>query len=282
MKDVGELELTPVTRSIARYLGIDLTPEGRTARNRRGITVLINGPPKSGKSTLAQELAARYNAALLTIDAVIIEAVTRGTSPAALKARDLCFEAAKRRQEEIKQAEEAAQQAALLAEQGGNPNVAPNVGLAPEKPGAGHHGGARKPSSLADRPTKNVRGQQAQQSQQQAQQAEQQLLQASAFAPEPRFLEVPQDVAGEVGLMSSLLPEETVIELLSERFQAVDCYEGMIIDSLDTLFLPTPLHAALCILKALNNRKFLFSVTLKLDIGSLKDREKKAKEEQGL
>ena len=34
---VGELEITPVSAAIARYLGIDLTAEGRAARNRRGI-----------------------------------------------------------------------------------------------------------------------------------------------------------------------------------------------------------------------------------------------------
>lgn len=45
---VGELEITPVSAAIARHLGIDLSPEGRAARNRRGIAVIVHGPPMSG------------------------------------------------------------------------------------------------------------------------------------------------------------------------------------------------------------------------------------------
>ena len=46
---VGEMEITPVSKAIARHLGIDLTPEGKAARNRRGIAVIVNGAPQSGK-----------------------------------------------------------------------------------------------------------------------------------------------------------------------------------------------------------------------------------------
>ena len=47
---VGEMEITPVSKAIARHLGIDLTPEGKAARNRRGIAVIVNGAPQSGKT----------------------------------------------------------------------------------------------------------------------------------------------------------------------------------------------------------------------------------------
>ena len=47
---VGELEITPVSNAIARHLGIDLSAEGRAARNRRGIVVIIHGPPSSGEA----------------------------------------------------------------------------------------------------------------------------------------------------------------------------------------------------------------------------------------
>ena len=46
---VGELEITPVSAAIARHLCIDLTPEGKAARNRRGLAVIIHGAPLSGK-----------------------------------------------------------------------------------------------------------------------------------------------------------------------------------------------------------------------------------------
>ena len=45
---VGDLEITPVSAAIARHLGIDLTPEARAARNRRGIAIIVHGPPISG------------------------------------------------------------------------------------------------------------------------------------------------------------------------------------------------------------------------------------------
>lgn len=45
---VGELEITPVSAAIARHLGIDLTPEGKAARNRRGLAIIVHGAPMSG------------------------------------------------------------------------------------------------------------------------------------------------------------------------------------------------------------------------------------------
>ena len=47
---VGDLEITPVSAAIARHLGIDLTPEGKAARNRRGIAVIVHGTPQSGNN----------------------------------------------------------------------------------------------------------------------------------------------------------------------------------------------------------------------------------------
>ena len=42
-------DMTPVAQALARHLGIDLTPDGVQARNRRGISVIVHGPPGSGK-----------------------------------------------------------------------------------------------------------------------------------------------------------------------------------------------------------------------------------------
>ncbi len=69
-KSVGDVEKNPVFDSIAQYLGIDLSVEGRAARNRRGVSIIVNGPPLSGKSKTAVALAKHYDAALLTIDQV--------------------------------------------------------------------------------------------------------------------------------------------------------------------------------------------------------------------
>lgn len=47
---VGDLEVTPVSAAIARHLGIDLSPEGKAARNRRGVAIIVHGAPISGRT----------------------------------------------------------------------------------------------------------------------------------------------------------------------------------------------------------------------------------------
>ena len=132
---VGDLEITPVSAAIARHLGIDLTPEGKAARNRRGIAVIVHGTPQSGKipmaysfgifsckllfkvnqgnvlflnllvlgkSTTALSIAKRYEAALLTVDGIVTEAIANGNTPGGLRAREMCAEAAKRKSDELR------------------------------------------------------------------------------------------------------------------------------------------------------------------------------------
>lgn len=135
---VGELEITPVSQAIARYLGIDLSGEGKAARNRRGIAVIVNGPPLSGKTNTAIRLAKQYQAALLTVDRVIIEAIANGNTPAGLRARERCAEAAKRAEE------------AVEAEEGGLGSDAKKPGLSMEAVAA-HTQGATDLRSAADK-----------------------------------------------------------------------------------------------------------------------------------
>jgi hypothetical protein len=44
--------MTPVAQALARHLGIDLTSDGVQARNRRGISIIVHGPPGSGKQRM--------------------------------------------------------------------------------------------------------------------------------------------------------------------------------------------------------------------------------------
>ena len=113
---VGEIEKNPVFDSIANYLGIDLSPEGRAARNRRGVAMIVHGPPLSGKSRAAVSLAKHYECALLTIDGIITEAIATSTSQAAEKVRKICSEIATKNAEEVR-AQEQAEQARLAAAQ---------------------------------------------------------------------------------------------------------------------------------------------------------------------
>ena len=47
---LGHLEMTPVSRALARHMGVDLSPEGLAARNRRGIAIVVYGAPLTGES----------------------------------------------------------------------------------------------------------------------------------------------------------------------------------------------------------------------------------------
>lgn len=47
---LGQLEMTPVARAIARHMCIDLSPEGLAARNRRGIAIIVYGAPLTGEA----------------------------------------------------------------------------------------------------------------------------------------------------------------------------------------------------------------------------------------
>lgn len=52
---VGELDNNPVSKAIARHLGIDISPEGRAARNRRGIAIVMHGAPLTGMEASGEQ-----------------------------------------------------------------------------------------------------------------------------------------------------------------------------------------------------------------------------------
>lgn len=56
----------------------------------------------SGKTATAITLAKQYEAALLSIDNVVRDAISNGNTSAGLKAREMCAEAARKRMEEIR------------------------------------------------------------------------------------------------------------------------------------------------------------------------------------
>ncbi len=111
---VGDVEKNPVFDSIAQYLGIDLSVEGRAARNRRGVAIIIHGPPVCGKSRAAVALAKFYECALLSIDSIVIDAISNSTSAAATKARQMCAETAAKYAEE-QRAQDALEQSKMAA-----------------------------------------------------------------------------------------------------------------------------------------------------------------------
>merc|ERR1711879_132153 len=98
-------------------------------------------------------------------------------------------------------------------------------------------------------------------------------------APIARRLSISASVAGEEGFLSCVLPEELLVEILADRLQLNDCHRGVVFDGLETLFSQTYFTTSNAILKAINNRRFIYFVTLKLDFNVLKEQEKKALEE---
>ncbi|XP_072254263.1 hydrocephalus-inducing protein-like, partial [Pyxicephalus adspersus] len=217
-KAVGELELNPVSQAVARYMGIDTSSEGQAARNRRGIAIIVHGAPLTGKTSTALALAQHYSVACLSIDSVVLEAISNGNSRASLRARELCAKAAIN--QSLREAEEAASQAvdipsghpALSIEavakhtaeggQGAEVRVAPQsvVSRANQASLQTGKGKAEKHQHPTDLPMS---------------------LAGSSPLPGPsqRRLSVSASVAGEQGLMSCVLPDDLLIEILSDRLQ---------------------------------------------------------------
>lgn len=83
--------LSPVKQAIARYLGIDLSPEAEAAERRKGVSVIVHGTPSSGRTTQAQRIAEAYGATVLVMDKVIIEAISSARTEASRQARKLCM-----------------------------------------------------------------------------------------------------------------------------------------------------------------------------------------------
>jgi len=55
-----------------------------------------------------------------------------------------------------------------------------------------------------------------------------------------------------------------------------------VFDGLESSFTHNAYSSAHCILKALNNRTYMFAIALKLDYSVVKENEKRAEEEKGM
>lgn len=82
--------------------------------------------------------------------------------------------------------------------------------------------------------------------------------------------------------MSTVLPEDVIVELLSERFQLSDCNRGIIIDGLETLFAQNYFLAATAVLKAFNNRRYIYFVTMKSDFQKYKEQLNRLHEQKSI
>ncbi|XP_062997557.1 hydrocephalus-inducing protein homolog [Elgaria multicarinata webbii] len=284
---VGELDNNPVSKAIARHLGIDISPEGRAARNRRGIAIVIHGAPLTGKTSAAVALAKHYSAACLSIDSVVLEAISDGSSSAGLRARELCIRAAIEQAQRENEDGGADGQPALgtrLSAEALVKHTSDGSQQSSESktgPLSAISRGYRGSTVTAKGKSEGHTSQKQQQHQQQSDQPGSQVPSSPIpSAPIQRRLSLSASMAGEYGLMSCVLPEELLVEILSERMQLSDCYRGMVFDGLETMFARSPVSALLCLLKAINNRRYIYFVNLFQDFVAMKAREKSKQEQE--
>ncbi|KAM5296381.1 hydrocephalus-inducing protein homolog isoform 1-T2 [Glossophaga mutica] len=282
-EEVGEVENNPVSKVISRYLGIDISTEGNVTNNQKGIAIIIHGTPLSGKSATAASIAKHYSAACLSIDSVVLEAISEGSIPG-LRARELCIKAAI--EQSMREGEEAAQETAST-----------QIAIGPVQLSTETLGKLTSDSTLVTPETKGakpVRGSvllgkskaesHASGSQKQQHQHPPETPQVSSSplssGPTPRRLSISPSVGGDTGLLSCVLPEDLLTQILSERIQLSDCFQGVVFDSLETLFARNGAVALLCLLKAIGNRDHIYVLNIAQDYVAMKAQEKAKKEQE--
>ncbi|XP_072823786.1 hydrocephalus-inducing protein homolog [Vicugna pacos] len=283
-EEVGEVENNPVSKAIARHLGIDISAEARLAKNRKGIAIIVHGTPLSGKSATAVSLAKYYSAACLNIDSIVLEAISDSNNIEGIRARELCIRAAI---EQSMKEEESAQETAALSQ-----NAMGQIRLSSETLGK-----LTSESTLVTpeiKPAKTVRGSvlitksktesHGSGSQKQHHQHSSETPQISSSpllsGPTQRRLSVSGSIGGDTGLVSCVLPEELFTQILAKRIQLSDCYRGVVFDSLDTLFARNAATTLLCLLKAIGNREHIYVLNMAQDFTAMKAQEKAKKEQE--
>ncbi|KAM6223795.1 hydrocephalus-inducing protein homolog [Rhynchocyon petersi] len=279
--EVGEVEDNPVSRAIARYLGIDISPEGQVVENREGIAIIVHGTPLSGKTATATSMAKYYNAACLNIDSVVLEAICDGNSFPGLRARELCIRAAI--EQSLKEGEDTAQETTVTTGQMRLSNetlgklTSESTLVTPEmKPVKALRGSVMISKSKAE---SHGSGSQKQQHLHPSD-TPQMSFSPLPSGPAQRRLSVGSNIGGETGLMSCVLPEELLSQILGERIQLSNSYRGVIFDGLETLFARNAASALLCLLKAFGNREHIYVINMAQDYIAMKAQEKAKKEQE--
>ncbi|NXI34967.1 HYDIN protein, partial [Galbula dea] len=277
---MGELDESPVSRAITRHLGSRSSPEGRAARSRRGIILIIHGAPLAGKTRTAVALSRHYGAACLSLDALVTEAIADRSSSAGLRARELCLRAA------IQQScKEEAEDAGPNGEVSLGEQLSSEVKPSPEG-SAGDRGSQHSVSSRSRvaRGRGSGHGSQAQKHLRDPPGSQESSSSHLAWAlpqlPAQQWLSISSSTAGQQSFRSCVLPEDLLVAILSERLQLSDCYQGVVFDGLETLFACNMASALLCLLKAVRNRPYIYLVNLFQDYAVLKAREAAAKEQE--
>ncbi|XP_032925456.1 hydrocephalus-inducing protein homolog isoform X1 [Catharus ustulatus] len=241
-----------------RHLGIDSSSDRCEAQQDRGIVVIIHGPPQTGKTEVAAALCHYYDAAHLSIDTVVKEAIANDQSKAGCCARELCTNAAM----ELKSEDEGIK--SQLTDQNKNKLASGEK----NKNAKGKSPSAQKRKEPASKPDKKF---------------------TVSTAPAPQQLNIISSRREELNCLSCVLPEDLLVDILCERLKREDCYKGVVFDGLESLFASRLESSLLCVFKAVKNRHHIYMVNLHQDCASWitkeenerKKREAK-REEEGL
>ena len=232
--DLTGIDISPVAAAIARHLGIDLSPEAALAENRKGVAIIVHGPPASVRSTQANSLGAKYNAAVLVVDDIIVDAISSASTPAGCKARECCIEALQARAEVLE-----------------------------------------APSSLSAPPSKKQITKESLKDKDKDREIQPDSPPPCPNATQPFKvdpLEGGPFAVPDGSLLPIMLPEDLIIEMLSDRLQNTDCRRGVVFDGIESQFTSTPLVCAALILRALHNRKHIYFVQIDMELQAIKDR----------
>ena len=230
-----DIEVSPVYAAIARHLGIDLSPEALEAESRRGIAVIVHGPPSSGRSTQANILGGIFKGVVLSLDNVLIDAISSASTPAGCRARECCIQAAQARAE-------AAQAAAEMADVPSN-----HSNTAKKQPSSKEKDKDKEAASTPSQPEP-----------------------PKPFSVLP--LTESQYAIPEGTMLPTILPEELIAEILADRLQFADCLKGIVFDGIESHFTSSILISTALILRAFNNRKHIYFVNFDMELDDIKSR----------
>ncbi|TMS05303.1 Hydrocephalus-inducing protein-like protein [Larimichthys crocea] len=228
--------------------------EKRTNESEEEMHTTSVKPAEQHKGSTAAALARHYSGACLSVDAVVTDVLMNGTSPVSLTARQI-FDSA------------AAQYAERIAEQATEEitDLGPAADLkasdpAPKSNPAPHHNVEELPKASKDSCSTNNSKEAPQQSE---------SVEHLALC-----------LGGDVTSLRNLLPEQLLVDILAERLQnsLKDCYRGIVIGSLESVYTQSVASTLQVVLKALNNRKHIYVVNLSDSYAALKARERAQRE----
>ena len=239
---MSAIDVPPVAAAIARYMGIDLSPEGAKNELRKGVAFVIDGPPMSGRTTLARSLAKKYNTALISVDELVKEMISTAQTSEGRQLRQFLIDAENERQAQ----EEAASVATA-------PTTGKKVSTKDVKDKeAKDHAAKQEDFSLPVEPFPVLP-----------------LANTDVAVPEGTLLPVP-------------LPREAICTILETRLLQHDCKQGIVFDGVESVFTSCPAETLRMILESIHNRQHIYVANIEMELEAIKERKVQLEKEAEL